>query len=506
MEALKRILTPGTVISYLLIAVVACLFRLLWLLGDHVIVDGDESILGLMTTHLLEGRGVPVYFYGQQYGFSLIEVLLIAPGQAIFGAGTWVIKIPMLLFWSLGVWFFLKAVYRVLDRKDLAWLITLILLALPAWLAWSTKARGGYVTAFVAVMFLLDYALAIQKVGWKQALVIGSTLALIAVSQALWLAGLAPVLIVILWRKSTWATRFGLGAFSLGVFFLLRLPLLDAPISYTPKIFEWMGGTYLPRLYTWLEGAFSGYYLFDWSIEVPMPLKVFTWLFWGLVVALFVRRLFIRRASELPSHLWIAAAVAVLLSIAYFFFLRGPVSRYFLPVTFWMLWWGMTMIPKEKIRWVRGTIIALLIVAVPALVSFRDLPATWMEKHLDDRVVMGAFMAEIEARDIEYVYCTDAMMQWQLNYLSEEKLTARYQSHRDRYPLYPDRVDSAFFAGTPTAVVGLKGMCLGMDSVPGWHESVEYIGDRYFIFMEPEASRLEKGGFELENDSSAPRP
>src|SRR5262249_9449128 len=69
----------------LLFVAVAVAVRLPHLLGGHVALDGDESIVGLMARDLLEGRRVPVFFYGQRYGLALFEVAPLAAAFRLFG-------------------------------------------------------------------------------------------------------------------------------------------------------------------------------------------------------------------------------------------------------------------------------------------------------------------------------------------------------------------------------------------------------------------------------------
>lgn len=52
--------------------------RLPQILSSNLFLDGDECIVGLMAKHLFEGIEFPLYFYGQFYGFSLLEVGFIS--------------------------------------------------------------------------------------------------------------------------------------------------------------------------------------------------------------------------------------------------------------------------------------------------------------------------------------------------------------------------------------------------------------------------------------------
>lgn len=59
---------------YALALVVASLLsRLPQLLSPNLLLDGDEATLGLMAKALAHGRELPIFFWGQRYGFSLVE-------------------------------------------------------------------------------------------------------------------------------------------------------------------------------------------------------------------------------------------------------------------------------------------------------------------------------------------------------------------------------------------------------------------------------------------------
>jgi hypothetical protein len=53
-----------------ILVVAAGVSRLPQLTSPHLLLDGDEAILGLMAKHLAEGREAPIFFYGQAYGLS----------------------------------------------------------------------------------------------------------------------------------------------------------------------------------------------------------------------------------------------------------------------------------------------------------------------------------------------------------------------------------------------------------------------------------------------------
>ncbi|RMF23181.1 MAG: hypothetical protein D6760_05960, partial [Deltaproteobacteria bacterium] len=66
-------------------------FRIVLLLNYDLVNGGevdvylaDEGVVGLMGKHILEGRSLPVFFYGQHY-LGALEAYLAALSFAIFG-------------------------------------------------------------------------------------------------------------------------------------------------------------------------------------------------------------------------------------------------------------------------------------------------------------------------------------------------------------------------------------------------------------------------------------
>src|SRR5262245_20079303 len=83
-------------------AVLIPLSRLPQILGDQFFPDGDECVLGLMAKHLAAGEQLPVFFYGQKYGFSLLEAGTGALAFLAVEQSPAVLKLAMLCLWSLG--------------------------------------------------------------------------------------------------------------------------------------------------------------------------------------------------------------------------------------------------------------------------------------------------------------------------------------------------------------------------------------------------------------------
>ena len=58
--------------------------------------NSDQAVTGLMTTHLVEGRAVPVFKYGQNYQLG-VQAWAAAPLFALFGPSVFLLKLPLLV-------------------------------------------------------------------------------------------------------------------------------------------------------------------------------------------------------------------------------------------------------------------------------------------------------------------------------------------------------------------------------------------------------------------------
>ena len=119
-------------------------------------VEADESVIGLMALHALQGE-YPAFYWGQPYLGSM-EAYLVAAAFAVFGPSNLLLKlVPGLVYLGFLILAFLTARRSFGDRPAL---LTAAYLALPpSFLAfWSVKARGGYVELLALGQALLFIA------------------------------------------------------------------------------------------------------------------------------------------------------------------------------------------------------------------------------------------------------------------------------------------------------------------------------------------------------------
>ena len=115
----------------------------------------DESIFGLMTKHLLEGKEFPIYFYGAHYGGALLCYLAAIP-FSLFGPSMSLLKLTTYLF-SIPTIIFVYLLARSLSDKRVA-ILSALFMALPPFLInWTGQlAAGGYPeTLFFGTLSLL---------------------------------------------------------------------------------------------------------------------------------------------------------------------------------------------------------------------------------------------------------------------------------------------------------------------------------------------------------------
>ncbi len=138
----------GDALYLALMVVLGALLRLDFMRATGGVIDADEAIVGLMGKHILEGRGVPVFYYGQHYMGSL-EALMASALFRLFGLSTYALQaVP--LVWSLLLIVVIYALGcecggRVVGR------IAALLTAVPpvTLVVWSAKARGGFIELVV---------------------------------------------------------------------------------------------------------------------------------------------------------------------------------------------------------------------------------------------------------------------------------------------------------------------------------------------------------------------
>jgi hypothetical protein len=120
---------------------------------DESYFDSDQAIVGLMAKHLVEGRALPLFFYGQEYMLG-VESWVMAPIFALFGPTVFALRLTMVLLNAVTAIVLWRLLVR--DARLDRWLAALAAspFALAPFItgAHLIEAQGGNVEPFLWVL------------------------------------------------------------------------------------------------------------------------------------------------------------------------------------------------------------------------------------------------------------------------------------------------------------------------------------------------------------------
>jgi hypothetical protein len=452
-------------------------------------LDGDECVVAIMAKHFYEGRELPLYFYGQSYGFSFIEVLFIQPFYFVFGITDISVKLAMLLMWTIGVLFFYKTLLLFEMKNSLIPIcIVLILIFAPTWAVWSMKARGGYLTSFLFT-FIVTSLIFNERLNKKKRIwiITGILLLLIFESQPLWLPGLLPLLIYKLYtsKKKIFAGLL-IGSMLITEIFLLIMKknLVDV---WHPKFFDYVNIIHalvdLPRrIYINLTGS---YYL-AWDINLNFITNFWAYCFTIIVLSASVIIFFVRK--RIPVLLMTTFVLSVLGSLSYILFIGDNAPRYALPFLGYFLFLFSLIINALNFK---PLLIALtiffVIIGGISIYTFKDFR---YKAHTKDNVIH--LIERLESKGLNHVFCGNGLLQWQLLFYSNERIIARFSTYGERYRPHLTAVNKAFISDRrKVAVTGTL-----PERSKSWKEFIN-VDNQFYINENPTDILLSNYGYDL---------
>lgn len=498
-----------------LIASLAVASRLPFLLSRSLPLDGDEAILGLAAAQLLEGRSLPVFFPGQRYGFSLLEAAAGAASFGIFGATEPALRGAMLLIWTLGAVLLVLAVRELAGRRATLPAVALIVFC-PAWGLWSTKARGGYVTAFLltgVLLHLVARARARPSGSTASSVALGACAGLLLFSQPLWLLCLAPLL-----GLAAYAQRGG-ERIAAAAGFAAAVAALQAASRASTFVFtagllrdvDVLRALALLPQRVWV--CLSGLHVSGASPSLGL-LAAFAGLAWCLLLLATLawagRRLARARSLDVGTALaaGIVAVLAGSLAIGAEF-----AFRYLLPIATPIAVVsaiGWSSVPALRSR--RATALGAAAVALVGMGAFVDQAALGRDADgsAPEPARVRALVARLTERGIAHVYTSDPLFQWNLMFASHQRILARWIPATDRMPDVPPAVDRARREGRPTALVGLvpdpdRGAEIAARLRADGH-AADLVADRFVVLERPSAALLRSLDFELTDRAAGGGP
>jgi len=454
----------ATIGAFFLAASLLYVSRLPLLWSGRLVPDGDEAIAGLMALRLLDAGEVPVFFWGQNYGFATLETGVATIFFALFGVSATALKAAMLVLWAAGG-AFLSLAARRLAGGGAGFAAIALLAASPAWGEWAMKARGGYLTAFLLSAIVI-WALAPRRNSPPLLLwtALGAGVTLVYLAQPLWFLLLLPLLLLRAWegRGARLAAAFACGAVPIALAGWLGR---TASPTWAPGLFTGVDPMHaLARLPSRLVVHFSGAYLFERSYLPDAPASQGAAAIWLLLLAsLLLVQMTLPREAARPAAMLIAGMAGVALFSV--FIADGAFGyRYLLPVSGALPLLLALLVPRllgnrSRGRWSAGAALALLLGA--GTLALMEVPPRAARTLPDDPYALEAgeverLIAEMREARVTHVYSLDPLLQWNLMFASRGEVLARWLTASDRRPAIPIAIDAAVAGGAPVVLAARR--------------------------------------------------
>lgn len=474
-------------LPFLVIFAIALLFRLPNLLSRSLWFDGDEGIVGIMARDWLNGRAFPTYFYGQNYGFSLFEVLSVAFWIKLLGSSVWALRLGGLTLFALSTTF----LYKALENKEVAlkWRVfsVLLILSFPSWMMWGMMVRGGYVNALLCIGVLVYLFTRIQ-VKWGWALLASFFFAAAFESHVLLLLPVLPFLLKIwLDEKRPWWFLFTalLGA---GLWVVLikfsnfydngwSTPTMQAGIEYIPERLQWFTEN--------VSAVFGDFFFYEvilsppkwWSILLSISLGI--WFLYLLFVS--------GKQRSLEVFLWIASLSVIVLFSAMF---PKFSPRYLLGFFTGFLFLAVFQVFFQKTKQHCWFLIPLLVIQFIGIGVGSKIKRDWYDFDGNQLEAFQTLFEEVQSKEKKAVFMTDNLGQWQWNYLYGDQIPCSIFRRTERVSTYSERVYSVYERDEKqVALIGLWGIFWEMDYLEGFNDYRYQVADKYY-FMDHQISHF----------------
>ncbi len=216
----------STILRALLLLVgvllVAAILRLALLATDAFTFNADEAVVALMARHVLQGKEIPPFFYGQAYMGSL-DAILIAAGFRVFGESVLAVRLVQSILYLVVVATTFWLAWR-LTRRTWAATVAGLLAAVPPTVMtlYTTATLGGYNETLILGNLLLilgyDVTHGHERSIWRWALV-GAAAGLGWWANGLIVAYLLPVGLMLLRHAALRQTPYYAWAFLMFLIF-----------------------------------------------------------------------------------------------------------------------------------------------------------------------------------------------------------------------------------------------------------------------------------------------
>lgn len=452
---LKMVLTKSTLnfekYLPLLIVIICIISRLPLLLSDNLLLDGDECIVGLMAKHFVEGKEFPIYFYGQSYGFSFIEVISISLFYLIFGFSAIAVKLGMLMMFIIGVLFFYKTLKFINTTNVwLPFLICLIFVLSPSLAVWSMKARGGYLTAFLLTSIVIFFCLkksSLNSVFYS--ITIGVLAVVIFESQPLWIAGVIPFVIyyLIVHFSAKKLLMFVISVLIFLMFFQLfknNLPNYWEKPPFSLQSFSFENFLEIPR-HIFIH--FSGNFYYNRVLEFNYLLLLISGVLCLMFFVAVVLGIFKNRSKMSFDPIYLTVLFSIILTLSYTPLMKGENYRYLLPLG-GIAFLSIFLVLKNSINYRIINFFLILFIVLESVHLFN-----LKNYSIENRKEISSIIDEIDSKKVHFAFCDGGLLQWQIVFYSTERIKTRFLYLTDRYPDYIEQVNNAYIENSKNVVL-----------------------------------------------------
>ena len=446
-EARSR--TPDTaavaVVGALLGAAVAGVAQRVWILASPLgAADSDESVVGLMARHLLDGE-LTAFYWGQPYG-GMHEPALSAALFAVFGSGPLVMKlVPLGL--SVVAAFLIWRIGRRTVGEPGALIAAVCFWAAPTAFVWlSTKERGFYGATMTLGLTVVLMAIRLRdRASWRDAAVLGLAggSGWYANPQVIYLVGPALAWLAIISVKGRRSDLLRLSWVAAAGAVVGALPWLVAnlhsdwaSLSVPPVPIH---TTYLERLEL----------VFKTGLPIALGLKVpygGHWLVPGLGLVAYVS-MFVLVAHTVLRHRRRTGILLVIVAL-YPFLVALPATSFYViePRYLFLLWPVLALLIARLVGTLDHRVQVLAVVALVALsVGGTASLMTWNRSHPGNYDLaagdIGPLLGLLRSEEIDHTFA-DYWVAYRINLETRELVSAASLGFV-RYLPYQDRVRSS---------------------------------------------------------------
>lgn len=483
----------------LLLLFFTVLSRLYILLDSNIFIDGDEAIFGRMVIDFINNKQLPIFFYGQGYGFVFFEVLLSAIFYIFFGASIFTMKVSMLVFWLGSIVVLYYIAKKFLYSRSWAFLSVILVSSIPVWLDWSMKARGGYLTSLLLSNIVIY--LSILKRTPIRIIGIFVSLVIIYYAQPLWLVILLPFIAYYLLHDFK-IKDFIFSVFSVTIIYYL----LSFLLSYLNIQFQVQNRLGLNRVTENIRNIFD-YYLVGYSgsffdssrLDINVYLKIVSIVFLVTLIVTILYNLYltIRKKNTIYNNL-LLSAVLLYISFMLFYNEQDYGYRFLLPVfipamILIVLTWKKIVSEKyEKYLYI-GFIFFAVISSYVSINSFNYLYPSHNDG-VTEVQRMDLVKNYLNVNDVKCVYGLDWLISQHVFYFMPD-VASRHQDIDPRRPEMTSQVDG-LRESESCALIGLwYHLPLFINSFQA--KDIMIIGSRYIVKIDPSKESLINLNFNL---------